>query len=114
MKIIRIGLQVRYPYSKVFQKNVKYFLFPIETTTTSTTVITTEQTLPPGCNGENIYERVCNVEHKVESLSELSSEVENHSSLIAEIQDENQKLKDALEELQNQVLILSTRPCSCR
>ena len=75
--------------------------------------MSTTSTLPPGCSSENIYERVCKVEDKVESLEELSSEVENHRTLIVEIQDENQKLKDALEDLQNQVLILSTRPCSC-
>ena len=91
----------------------------------STTSTTTDQTLPPGCSSENIYERVCKVEDKVESLEELSSEVENHSTLIAEIQDENQKLKEkleeqtkafaeALEDLQNQILIFTTRPCSCR
>jgi len=108
---MKIGLQVRTLNPTRYKKN-SFFIFS-ETTTSSTTSITTDQTLPSGCSGENIYERVCKVEDKMDSLEELSSEVENHSTLIAEIQDENQKLKDALEDLQNQVLILSTRPCSC-
>jgi len=62
-------------------------------------------------------ERIC----KLEDLNEEFIEnLDNQNSLISEIQHENQQLRgitkelrEELEELKNQVLILSTRPCSC-
>jgi len=64
---------------------------------------TPEQTLPPGCSGENLDERVCINEDKIQILTEKNDELSS----------EVKTLTTALEELQNQVLILSTRPCSC-
>ena len=109
---------------------------------TTTTQTTTIQTLPPGCNAGNLDERVCKVEDIIEEFhinfknikdgkEELQEALENQNSLIAEILEENQQQKllieelqselkansdnfgASLEDLQEQVLILSTRPCSC-
>jgi len=115
---------------------------PTTSSTTTEFLTTTTQTLPPGCNAGNLDERVCKIEDSIEEFhdnfkdikdgnEELIEAMDNQNKIIAEILDENQQQKLLIEALQNdlkaksegfaayledleeQVLIFTTRPCSC-
>ena len=73
-----------------------------------TTVPTT--TLPPGCIGGNESTRICKLEDKNQQLTM------NFKGFIQEIgvlKNQNRALNDTVNQLQDQVTVLTNRPCSC-
>lgn len=115
---------------------------PSTTSSTTTEFSTTAQTLPPECIAGNLDERVCKIEDSIEEFhdnfkdikdgnEELIEAIDNQNKIIAEILDENKQQKlliealqsdlkaksesfaAYLEDLEEQVLIFTTRPCSC-
>lgn len=93
---------------------------------TTSTEITTSQTLPPTCIDGNLNDRVCELEKQNTELKEIIEEIlkekevmrENFDSQIETIVRENAEQKSlvsaAFEDMQKQIYELASRPCSCR
>ncbi|KAL7043457.1 hypothetical protein ACKWTF_001515 [Chironomus riparius] len=136
---MRYSLQ--YCFNNYQNLNLESTTSPIISTTTIpiSTTIEPKTTSFPGCVSGNIDERVCRLEDDNEVFYKNFQEIEEQNQqfvavtdglqiqiesltkknedLIDYIGDLNESLKSqavALEELKNQVLVLSTRPCSCQ
>ena len=90
---------------------------------------TTAFTLPPGCVGGNLDQRVCRIEDEFQefhgnvtaTLSDQQGQNENVTASLDDLRDQNKNLTAAIEDMlvklgdhQYQINELSNRPCACQ
>ncbi|KAL7043563.1 hypothetical protein ACKWTF_001573 [Chironomus riparius] len=91
-----------------FRNYAKYMGQTTTTMNPITTVPTT--TLPSGCVSGNESTRICKLEDKSQ---QLSSNFESFIQEIVNLKNQNIVINETVQQLQDQITVLTNRPCSC-
>ncbi|CAG9801720.1 unnamed protein product [Chironomus riparius] len=142
-RIMATTTTTAHPTTTSSQQTTRQTTTTTHPTTNEIITTTTEKPLPPGCSNENLTERVCLIEdeHKefrisftelreenaklLKIIDDILKEKESMALRIDDLEKKNENLRtdfekqnkdvsEMFENIQNQILIMSTRPCSCQ